>query len=250
MSTALLFLLLFYYNFIINILQNINTYKQKIFNKEQEIKYNKILLTAAHCMINRKHIQFISIDYDQQEVYECFKKSRSNFLPIYDKNLHIIGIYSLKNFMDDVIGNRALFSVLSNTLFVPENTNIVNIIKSFKKQINTLIVVDGFGSTVGIINRDSLIEAMISILGLHDKIEAINGVLYIDGQTFFEELDDVLHIKSFQTLSSLTIGGLISEFLGYIPQKGYKLSIDGHIFEILKANNMQVNRIKIITNYY
>lgn len=222
--------------------------------KEQQI-YEEIL--AEDIMVDRSEIEFISESDKYEEVLEKLITSQQIYFPICGDSLDDIkGSFDRTQFIKILKSNskvsmEEIKKSVTNVSFVPEKTDLNTIADFlFEKKVPLLIVVDGFGSTQGVITHDSF------VVELYQKFKSQNsdkktpkelmGTIYISGLTEIEELWFLSDIN-FKQYESKTIGGFLMEYLGKsdIPKKGYQFILGKYDIKIIDSDERQINKVSI-----
>ncbi|HXZ39170.1 MAG TPA: transporter associated domain-containing protein, partial [Terriglobales bacterium] len=117
-----------------------------------------------------------------------------------------------------------------------------------KNNIRMAIVVDEYGGVAGLVTIEDLVEEIVGeIRDEHDKADAVreNEHSYVvAGNMDVDRLDELFGMK-LEGKESATVGGLVSELAGRIPQKGEVIEEDGLRFEIVESTERRVERVRI-----
>jgi CBS domain containing-hemolysin-like protein len=111
-------------------------------------------------------------------------------------------------------------------------------------------VVDEYGNTAGVATMEDLVE---EILGeIHDEHETERDVrqegdhVYIaPGYLDLDRLHDLLDFRPEENTESTTVGGLVAEWLGHVPQVGETAERGGIKVEVLAGNERRVEQVRI-----
>ena len=186
--------------------------------------------TAKDCMTPRVDTFALPDDLTNDDAIGQLKDKRFRRVPVYaDTPDNIVGIIDVKLFLLDPAEHYT--EALLAPSFVPETMRALDLLKLFLTHPQSLaIVVDEFGGTEGIITMSDIIEEILS-----DAAPAGGDVdLYIepleDGKFLVSglaRLDDLREHLGFELEADGidTIGGLVFNRLGYLPQAGAKLEL-------------------------
>jgi putative hemolysin len=186
--------------------------------------------TAKDCMTPRVETFAVADDLPNEEAIAQLKEKRFRRVPVYaDTPDNIVGIVDVKLFLLDPSDHYT--ERLLAPSFVPETMRALDLLKLFLTHPQSLaIVVDEFGGTEGIITLSDIVEEILS-----DAAPARGDVdLYIEpleGGKFLvsgdARLDDLREHLGFELEADGidTIGGLVFNRLGYLPQAGVKLEL-------------------------
>jgi gliding motility-associated protein GldE len=197
-----------------------------------------------------------------QDVLNYVREMRFSRIPIYKDNLdQIVGILNIKKLLPhlDEAPGFEWHALLTAPMFVPENKMIDDLLHEFRVNRNhQAIVVDEFGGTSGIVTLEDILEEVFG--ELNDEFdEETQQYSRLDENTYLFEgkclLIDFLRIchlpigyfDDIETESD-TLGGLVCEIAGRIPEKGEELNYRNIVFTIDAAELRKVNRIKVKLN--
>jgi CBS domain containing-hemolysin-like protein len=144
-----------------------------------------------------------------------------------------------------------LEDLLRESYFVINTAKVIDVLKEFKRgKYHMAIVVNEYGSTVGLVTIEDIIEEIIGeIYDEYDireeKIKFIDkNILIVTGDESIKNVSEVLE-KKFDDEEVATIGGYIVTKLGYIPDIGQKIKINDLDIEILDATDKVIKKMKI-----
>ncbi len=217
---------------------------------------------ASEIMRSRVNVTAIDIELSFDEVVDVVLKSGFSRIPVYKENFdHVQGLLYIKDllpFLNKKTGVKWQ-KLIRPAFFVPENKKINDLLQEFReKKIHLAIVVDEYGGTSGIITLEDIIEEIVGeIHDEYDKERApFNYKKLSDNSWLFEaktpinDLCKILEIddETFDKVKgeSDSLGGLILELEGKIPEKGSKISFDGFDFEITDSDERKINEVKVI----
>ena len=190
----------------------------------------EMIKTAKDCMTPRVETFALADDLTNEQAITQLKDKRFRRVPVYaDTPDNIVGIIDVKLFLLDT--SEHYTETLLAPSFVPETMRALDLLKLFLTHPQSLaIVVDEFGGTEGIITMSDIVE---EILG--DAAPSRGDVdLYIepleDGKFLVSghaRLDDLREHLGFELEADGidTIGGLVFNRLGYLPQAGAKVEL-------------------------
>ena len=218
--------------------------------------------------VSEMHVRDIMIPRSQMDVIDVSKKieefipfvietSHSRF-PVIEENVNnVIGILLAKDLLRFNSGEE--FEVRDNlrpAIFVPESKRLNILLKDFRTNRNHIaIVVDEYGGVAGMVTIEDVLEQIVGdIEDEFDYDETEDNII--------QEQDRKFRVKASTEISDFnnyfateysdeeftTIGGLITQKFGYLPQRNEKVSFDGFDVEILRADSRQIHSILISIN--
>ena len=180
--------------------------------------------TAKDCMTPRVDTFALPDDLTNDEAVAQLKAKRHRRVPVYaDTPDQIVGILDVRRFLLDP--SEHYTEVVDPPSFVPETMPAMNLLRSFLSRPQGLaVVVDEFGGTEGIITMSDIVEEIMSDaapLGDADLyIEPLDdGRLLVSGNARLDDLTEHLGFE-LEADGIDTIGGLVFNRLGYLPQSG------------------------------
>jgi putative hemolysin len=143
---------------------------------------------------------------------------------------------------------------MKNPLFVPENISPYQLLEKFKvSKIHTSFVVDEYGTLLGLVTLNDLLEAIVGDLPQHDLqdyeiIEREDGSFLVDAQipfydflTRFEKADWMNEgEQEFDTLA-----GFILHTLERIPETGEHFEWKGFGIEIMDMDGHRIDKVLV-----
>ena len=227
----------------------------------QILKYDDA--KVKNIMIPRTDIVAINIDSSIEEVINISKESSLSRFPVYKENIDDIkGILYIKDFIfsneyDEYISNHEksfntlkIESFLRKPCFIFANTELTNVRKALAKDgQNLAVVIDEYGGTLGIVTVEDLNEEIFGdIVDEYDDISnSIHLQKYKDGYMLEGNTPLILLNEHFNiNLSSQfnqTLAGFIMEVCGKVPEKGFKLEMEGMIFIVEKLDGNRIEKV-------
>jgi putative hemolysin len=206
-------------------------------------------------MTHRSDVIWFDVNDNENQIREKILKEPHSVYPICDKDIdNVKGIVSVKDMY--VTPDDVLFKdVMKNPLFVPENISPYQLLEKFKQtKIHTSFVVDEYGSLLGLVTLNDLLEAIVGDLPQHDLqdyeiIAREDGSYLVDAQipfydflTRFEKADWMNEgEQEFDTLA-----GFILHTLERIPSTGDKFEWKGFSFEIIDMDSHRIDKVLVV----
>ena len=218
--------------------------------------------------VSEMHVRDIMIPRSQMDVIDISKKieefipfviktSHSRF-PVIEENVNnVIGILLAKDLLRFTSGEH--FEVRDNlrpAIFVPESERLNILLKDFRTNRNHIaIVVDEYGGVAGMVTIEDVLEQIVgNIEDEFDYDETEDNIIQDQDRKFrvkaSTEISDFNHYfaTEYSDEEFTTIGGLVTQKFGYLPQRNEKVSFDGFDIEILRADSRQIHSILISIN--
>ncbi len=236
---------------------------------EEEKKILKGIATfgekeASEVMRSRVDVTAIDTEMLFHEVIRIVTDSGYSRIPVYKESLdNVEGLLYIKDLLPLIDKQEELEwkPLIRPAFFVPENKKINDLLQEFRnKKIHMAIVVDEYVGTSGIITLEDILEEIVGEISDEFDVEdesfhykKLNTYTYLfDAKTLLNDLCKILKIDDdiFDSArgESDSLGGLILELEGKIPEKGEKIKYRQFTFEIVDADVRKINKIKITLN--
>ncbi len=209
-------------------------------------------------MHHRRDIEMIDISLSAQEVVDIVLKSQFSRIPVYSgASDNIIGILHSKTLMKnwaeskENVSQLDIKSLLVEPWFVPETTTLKEQLIAFReKRQHFALVVDEYGSLMGIITLEDILEEIVG--NIEDEYDVdydiiednLDGSYTVDGTLSVRDLNREMHWELPVDVAN-TVAGLIIADAEMIPSTGQIFNFHGFRFEILKKKRNQLTKIKI-----
>jgi CBS domain containing-hemolysin-like protein len=199
----------------------------------------------------------VDLNLPKEEVIKCIIETKYSRVPVYRKNINnIVGIIYTKDLAIAWRNERiiVLEDLTRPVYYVPENAKVSQLLKEFKKGHHHIaMVVDEFGSTIGIASIEDLLEEIVGeVLDEYDLKEQI--IMPIGNSTYAIQADESIFNISNELGIEIpegnytTVNGWILELFGKIPYIGDKINWRNCSIEIQDADLKKVNKIMLKIN--
>lgn len=188
------------------------------------------------------------------EIIKSFKDSGLSRLPVYSNSIdNIIGTINHKDFYNDVLlDNKSLKSIIIKPVEIPEYMpakNLLLLLRTSKSHM--AIVKDEYGGTLGLVTMEDILEELVGdIYDEHDKvtvkIKKTNNYKYIiTGQTYLDELEDIIDLKELEDEDYTTVNGWALANLGKMGKPGDSFKYKNMEVIVKKANNKMILEVEL-----
>jgi putative hemolysin len=145
-----------------------------------------------------------------------------------------------------------LKQVMREVLVVPETKPVLDLLNEFQARRRHLaIVVDEFGSTIGLVTVEDAIEQLIGELEDEFDVAAktvlvsASGSLVLDGSVNLRDLETQMQWSLPREGGAETLAGFVLARLGKIPHVGETLEYEGRRFTVLEMSGNRISRVRI-----
>jgi CBS domain containing-hemolysin-like protein len=184
-------------------------------------------------------------------------------VPVYDESRgpeHIVGVIYSKDLARLMFFQPGpapfvelkLSQVMRDVLVVPESKTVLDLIRDFQQRRRQMaIVVDEYGSTVGLITAEDAIEQLTG--ELEDEFDSpanpiltsANGVLLMDGGVNLRDLETQMQWRLPRDGGVETLAGFLLVRLGHIPQPGEFVIEEGRRLTVVEMDARRISKIRV-----
>jgi len=183
--------------------------------------------------------------------------ARSGFsrLPVTGDGLdEIVGVLLVKDLMRAHLdgGDAQLVGQLARPpKFVPETMQADDLLRGMQRERNHLaVVVDEYGGTAGLVTMEDLLEEVVGeIVDEYDEEEPLaeeiaDGGVRVHGRMPIDELDDLIGVD-LPDGDWDTVGGMLFDALGHVPERGEVVELGGRSFTVEQMEGRRITRVRI-----
>ncbi len=213
---------------------------------------------AGECMIPRTRMAALELRTPLTRVLEVVTAEGHSRYPIYDGRLdEIVGLLYVKDLFrvvrDGALEQRTLSSLLRKpVLFVQEQQEVAEVLKEMRhRRLHMAIVSDEYGGTAGLVTLEDVLELLVGEirdeLDDEDPIQVLGeGRLLVDAALAVDELADRLGVTIARSDGFVSLGGLVMEQLGKVPEAGTTINVGPVDLVVREADERRVRRIEVV----
>ncbi len=146
-----------------------------------------------------------------------------------------------------------LREVMRDVMFVPETKLAAELLQEFQDRRRQMaIVVDEFGSTVGLVTAEDALEQVVG--ELEDEFDepapvgtmlSATGVVVIDGSATLRDLTTQLGWPFPRKPGVETLAGFLLAELGHIPEVGESVTHAGRLFTVAELTGRRIGKVRV-----
>jgi CBS domain containing-hemolysin-like protein len=230
---------------------------------EKEMLYSVLEFgdkAAREIMTPRVDVTLMEDTMAINEAIRIFNETGFSRIPVYNGQIdNITGVLNVKDVFSAMVSKRkdiTIKEIMYDPTFVPETKKIDDLLKELQvHRVQIAIVIDEYSSFVGIVTVEDILEELVGdIRDEYDREEPdvqkiADGVFVLDAQMWVEDINDELGLGLPMDESYETVGGLLIDRLGHIPQHpGEKVEIDeGRItLVVMQMHGRRIVKLKCI----
>ena len=214
------------------------------------IEFRKTKITQV--MIPKSEILAVNIEQPREKLMQEIIDTQFSRIPVYRDSIeNIIGIVTSKDIAmawrnGEVL---AIEDLIRPVYYVPETAYIQQILLEFKKgKDHMAIIVDEFGSTIGLVTMEDLLEEIVGeVWDEYDEKDGnikklTEGKYLINASESISDINDELKLTIPENNFS-TLNGWILEHFGYIPKRYEKFNWNNLEIEIESVEPRKIKRV-------
>ena len=162
--------------------------------------------------------------------------------------VHVRDMYELD---ESERAKRTVRDILRPIRTVPESKPVNDRLREMQEEgTHMAAVVDEYGSTAGIVTMEDMVEEIVG--EIHDEHEPErdfaaqpDGSYIVSGSFDISRLEDLVGFHPQEDTESTTVGGLVTEWMGHVPEAGEETQRDGITIKVLAANQVRVDQVRV-----
>jgi putative hemolysin len=207
-------------------------------------------------MLPRPDMVAIEADAPIEEAINTAIDAGYSRIPAYEGSTdNIVGLVFLKDLVASASrgrGHEPVHSVLRPTVFVPEGKRVAELLREMQKQkFHMAIVVDEHGDTAGLVTLEDVLEEIVGDITDEFDVESAeierlpDGSFRVHGRTSIDELSEAAGV-TFPSDEWDTVGGLVFNLLGRVPEAGDAVQCEGHDFIVERMEGQRIMSVRVV----
>ena len=215
---------------------------------------------ARDVMIPKSSLVVLNEDQELKELLPIIVESRHSRFPVIGESLDDIkGILHAKDLLPLMMEEeRQKFSMkdcIRPASVIPESKRLNDLLQEFRSTRNHMaVVVDEYGQVSGVVTIEDVLEQIVGdIEDEHD----------VDEDTLVTQIEpSIFHVKALMPIEDFnerfatniseeefdTIGGIVLQAFGHMPERGEEIEVASINFEVLNADSRRVRLLRVKTN--
>ncbi len=218
--------------------------------------------------VSDKQVRDVMIPRSQMVVVEA-EQTPKEFLPVVISSAHsrfpvigdtpdeVLGILLAKDLLPLILeGNLEQFDIhskLRQLTVIPESKRLNVLLQEFRTTRNHMaIVVDEYGGVSGLITIEDVLEQIVGEIEDEHDVEEDDGNIrpfsengfIVKALTPVEDFNEYFDVGFREDLFD-TIGGIVTQRFGHLPQKDEQVDLDGFSFKVLSADNRRIRLLQV-----
>ncbi|MXS85150.1 CBS domain-containing protein [Nitrosomonas sp. HPC101] len=207
-------------------------------------------------MVPRSQMDTIDINEKPEEVVPFVIETAHSRFPVTDGNKdQVMGVLLAKDLLR-YYSSREAFNIrdmLRPVVYIPESKKLNILLKDFRSNRNHIaIVVDEYGGVAGLVTIEDVLEQIVG--DIEDEYDFDEDEAYIvadtDGHYRVKAITEISNFNetlgaSFSDKNFDTIGGLVINEFGRLPENGESIIIEDLSFTVVRADSRRLHLLKV-----
>ncbi len=208
-------------------------------------------------MIPRSQLAIVPAKLPPNEIIELVTKASHSRFPVMGENVdNVIGILLAKDLLPLILKEETrkldIKDVVRPATFVSESKRLNVLLKEFREtRQHMAIVIDEYGSVSGAVTIEDVLEQIVG--EIEDEYD-------VDDESYIKKFDEENYIvkaltpvdefneyfgTQFSDQEFTTLGGLVLQQIGHIPERGETINIGPFLVTVLNADSRQIKLLKV-----
>ncbi len=206
-------------------------------------------------MVPRNRIEAVEISVTTQSIMERFIDEGYSRMPVYEGNIdNIKGIIYAKDLISMIWHPELILiqDLIRPVYFVGEEEKISSLLNTMQKmKIHMSLVLDEFGGLAGLVTLEDIMEEIFGeIQDEYDEeapiVEKLSDTDFLVATAAtIDDANEYLPIPLAESDDYETVGGLIINATGRIPELNEQIEIEGYICTIIKRSERLIESVKL-----
>jgi putative hemolysin len=215
---------------------------------------------AREVMVPRIDVVAVEAQTSVMEALDVILEAGHSRVPVYDDNIdNVVGILYAKDLLThwrDGGEPHLVRGLERNAYFVPETKPVSDLLRDLQaRKVHIAIVVDEYGGTAGLVTIEDILEEIVGeIQDEYDPEEFFMQYISDDEYVFSArmDLDDINDLMSTElpTDEADTLGGLVYNLLGRVPEIGDFVDIDDLRITVLEVEGRRIGSVRVQRSKY
>ena len=148
-------------------------------------------------------------------------------------------------------GEEPVLASARAAVFVPESKEVPSLLRQMQEEkFHMAIVVDEYGGTAGLVTLEDLLEELVGEIVDEFDVEEPSveqppdGSVVVSGRYAVDDADELLGAELPQGAWD-TVGGLMLDLVGRVPDVGDSVEVDGFRLTALEVRGRRIGRVRI-----
>ena len=212
-------------------------------------------------MTGRRYIDLLATGMDEAKLREAvLRATASRLLVAEEGNLdRLVGTVSRADVLAGLArgGNVDPAGISVPPTYVSENASVLSVLETLKSaSVNMVVVVDEFGSVVGLVTLADVLEAVAGDVtrpkgaAMETEVDCLSphadGSYLVSGNKPVDDVAEIIPLAAPRDRGYKTMAGLVIDRLRHIPWEGEKVDLPALTIEVVSVQQGVVKMLKLI----
>ncbi|MDP4917086.1 MAG: CBS domain-containing protein, partial [Haliea sp.] len=214
-------------------------------------------MQARDIMIPRAQMVVIKADCTLQEILpQIIRSAHSRYPVVGETPDDIQGILLAKDLLPEILSKDhsdfRMEALLRPTVVVPESKRLNVLLREFRENRNHMaIVIDEYGGVAGLVTIEDVLEEIVGDIEDETDVDEDHFIRTIgEGDYFIKALTPIEDFNEhFRTTFSDeefdTIGGLVIQAFGHMPERNEVTCIQNFEFKVINADQRKIHSLRM-----
>lgn len=214
----------------------------------------RIFSLPADMLVEQASARIIEEQHSRVPVYDPVRGQDYIVGVVYSKDISRLMHFramARTRFADAPFTELRLRQVMREMLVVPETKPVLDLLREFQERRRHLaIVVDEFGSTVGLVTVEDAIEQLVGevedefdISAAKTALPSASGGLILDGGVNLRDLETQMNWNLPRDGGVETLAGFLLTRLGKIPKGGETVEFEGRKLTVVEMSGHRISKV-------
>jgi CBS domain containing-hemolysin-like protein len=215
----------------------------------------RIFSLPADMLVEEASARIVDEQHSRVPVYDPARGPEFIIGIVYSKDISRLMHFrasATTRFAEVPFSDMRLRQVMREVLVVPETKPVLDLLHEFQQRRRHIaIVVDEFGSTVGLVTVEDALEQVVGELEDEFDVNArtvlttATGGMVLDGSVSLRDLETQMHWKLPRENGVETLAGFLLTRLGRIPAGGESVEFEGRRMTVLEMSGRRISKVRI-----
>ncbi len=210
--------------------------------------------TVEEIMVPRVDMVAVREQDSLEDVLRVYHKAGFSKMPVLGSSREtVVGILYMKELLKHVehLQEKRARDIAVTPYYIPETKPVLDTLRDLQRRhLSIAVVVDEFGSVVGMVTMEDLLEEIVG--EIWEEFDREQPLMVPRGEGVYE-VSAVMNLEDFAEATGVdvhdeevnTIGGYILARLDHLPRTGERFRIGPLDVEVLEATRQRLKRLKI-----
>lgn len=208
-------------------------------------------------MIPRSQVVTVPAKLAAKEIVALITTASHSRFPVIGDNVdNVMGILLAKDLLPLALNISTerfnIKDIIRPATFVPESKRLNVLLREFREtRQHMAIVIDEYGSVCGAVTIEDVLEQIVGEIEDEYDVDDDSYIKKFDEDNYIvkaltpvDEFNDYFK-TAFSDQEFTTIGGLVLQQFGHIPERGETINIGQFLITVLNADSRQIKLIKV-----